>query len=96
MRTDTFGMHFTGGDRATVADAEGFRLAASGEGDLAADHHYTRVPVMRVVGVHLTRFQAAIEDLVTLTPQVGLEIPLVRYSGADGPAIGDLFDAARP
>jgi hypothetical protein len=79
MRTDTFGMHFTGGHRATVADVECFGLAGAGEGDLAAEHHDARVPVMRMVDVHLTRSKAAIEDLVALTPQVSFEIALVHH-----------------
>ena len=77
-----FGMHLAGGDRAAVAGMEGLRLAGAGHGDLAADHHDARVPVMRVVGVHLTGFQAAIEDLVTFAPQIGASNRLVhdKYS----------------
>ena len=86
-----FGMHLAGRDRATVTDMEGLRFAPTGHRDLATYHHDARVPVMRVVGVHLTRFQATIEDLVTFTPEIGFEIALVhdkprvlmgRYSAA--------------
>ena len=76
-------MHLASGDRATVTDMERFRFAATGDGDLSANHHDACVPVMRVVGVHLTRFQAAIEDLVTLTPEGGFEISLVHANGSD-------------
>ena len=72
-----FGVHFAGGDGATVADTEGFRLSGAGKSDLAADHHDPRVPVMCMVGVHLARLQAAIENLVALTPQLGFEIALI-------------------
>jgi hypothetical protein len=36
-----------------------------------------------VVGVHLARFQAAIEDLVALTPQIGFEIALVHDTASN-------------
>jgi hypothetical protein len=78
-----FGMHLASGDRATVTDMERFRFAATGDGDLSANHHDACVPRMRVVGVHLARFQAAIEHLVTLAPEVGFEIALVYDKGSD-------------
>jgi len=83
LRTDMFGMHLASGDRATVTDMERFRFAATGDGDPSANHHDACVPRMRVVGVHLARFQAAIEDLVTLAPEVGFEIALVHDKGSD-------------
>ena len=51
-----FGMHLAGGDRATVTDTERFRFTSTGDRDLSANHHDARVPVMRVLGVHLIRF----------------------------------------
>ena len=77
------GMHFARGDRATVTNTERFRFASTGDRDLSANHHDACVPVMRVLGVHLTRLQAAIEDLVTLPPEVGFEIALVHDKRSD-------------
>jgi len=51
-----FSMQLTGRDRATVADMENFRFAPTGHCDLSTNHHDARVPVMRVLGVHLIRF----------------------------------------
>src|ERR1700694_1789424 len=56
FRADMLGMHPAGGDRATVTDMERYRFAATGDGDLSTYHHDACVPIMRVVGVHLTRF----------------------------------------
>src|SRR5229473_1024852 len=78
LRADMFGVHLTGGDRATVTGMEGLRLAAAGHRDLAANHHDARVPVMRVVGVHLARSQAAVKHLVAFAPEIGFEIALVH------------------
>src|SRR2546430_9496393 len=76
-----FGMHRTRRDRATVAGPESFRLAATGQRDLAADHHDARVPIVGVVGVHVIGAQAAVENLVALTPKIGLEFALVHHKG---------------
>lgn len=54
------------------------RLNLTPEHDLAADHNDAGVPVMGVIGVHVICFQPPIEDLVTLTPKVGLKIALVH------------------
>ena len=56
LRTDMFSMHLTGGDRATVTYMERVCFASTSQRDLTTNHHDARVPVMRVVGVHLTRF----------------------------------------
>src|SRR5579862_4327528 len=74
-----FGMPLAGGDPATVAGTEGLRLAAPGDRDLAADHHDSRVPIMRMLGVHLAGPEAAIKDLITLAPQLGLKFALVHH-----------------
>src|SRR5437764_826615 len=56
LRTDMFGMHLAGCDHATVTDTERCRFASTGDRDLSANHHDACVPVMRVLGVHLTCF----------------------------------------
>ena len=58
------GVRLTSGDCTGVAGTKGFRLARAGQRDLAADHHYTGIPIVRVLGVDLARFQAAIENLI--------------------------------
>jgi hypothetical protein len=71
-------MKLASGDRTAVSWSKRFWLAPARQRDLASDHHDPRVPFMRVIGVHLTRFQTAIEHLVTLTPQIGFKIALVH------------------
>jgi hypothetical protein len=78
-----FSVHFTGGDRATVPYMERVRFAATRQRDFSTNHQDARVPVMGVVGVYLTRFQASIEDLVTFTPEIGFELALVHDNAPD-------------
>ena len=46
LRTDMLGVNFAGGNGAAVADSERFSLPATGQCDLATDHHDARIPVM--------------------------------------------------
>src|SRR2546430_2684880 len=78
LRTDMFGVHLTGRDSATVADTECFCLAGAGKCDLSPNHHDARIPIMCVFGVHFARLQASVENLVTLTPQLGFKLSLVH------------------
>ena len=83
LRADLFSMHLAGANRATVPDTERVRFAAARQRDLTTNHHDARVPVMRVVGVHLTCSQAAIEDLVAFTLEIGFELALVHDHVSD-------------
>jgi NAD(P)-dependent dehydrogenase (short-subunit alcohol dehydrogenase family) len=46
LRSDMFGMHLTGGDRATATCTERFGFAATRKCDFATNHHDARIPVM--------------------------------------------------
>jgi hypothetical protein len=72
------GVNFAGGNGAAVSDTECFSLPATGQCDLAADHHDARIPIMCVVGVHHPRLETTIEDLLTLASQFGFEFALVH------------------
>ena len=76
-------MHLARGDAAAIADAKCFRFAAAGESDFARDHHDASVPLMRMIGVNLTRSQSTIEDLLTLTFEIGFKLFLVHDSGSN-------------
>jgi hypothetical protein len=77
LRADTLGMHLASRNGAAVPDTECFSLPGTGQCDLAADHHDARIPIMCVVGVHHSRLEPTIEDLVTFASQIGLEFCLV-------------------
>ena len=55
LRADMLGVNFARGNGAAVSRLERFGLPATGQRDLATDHHDARIPVMRVVGVHRAR-----------------------------------------
>src|SRR5262249_36281589 len=84
-----------------VAGAEGLCLAGTGKCDFSANHHDARVPIMGVVGVHFSGSQAAVEDFVTLAPQLGLKLcwfmarpfsPVVRPPAGGGSLRRALFE----
>jgi hypothetical protein len=72
------GMHLASGDGAGVAGTKGLRFARASECDLTSDHHYTGIPIVRVLGVDLARFQAAVENLIAVAAQLGFEVALVH------------------
>jgi len=78
LRTDMLGVNFAGRNGTAVSDTERFRVPATGQRDLAADHHDARIPIVCVIGVHHPRLETAIEDLVTLASQIGLKFALVH------------------
>jgi len=78
LGADMLGVNFAGGNCTTVPGSERFSLPATGQRDLAADHHDARIPIMRVFGVHRARLELAVEDLVALATQISLEFALVH------------------
>src|SRR6516225_6585486 len=61
------GVNFARGDGAAVSRLERFGLPATGQRDLATDHHDARIPVMRVVGVHRARLSEVAKTADHLT-----------------------------
>jgi len=55
LGADMLGVNFARGNGAAVFRSERFSLPATGQGDLATNHHDARIPVMRVVSVHRAR-----------------------------------------
>ena len=78
LGADMLGVNFAGGNRTTVPGSERFSLPATGQRDLAADHHHARIPIMRLFGVDCARLKPAVEDLVTLATQISFEFALVH------------------
>jgi hypothetical protein len=52
--------------------------SGTGQGDLAANDHDARIPIMCVVRVYNPRLEPAIKDLVTLAPQICFKFALVH------------------
>src|ERR1700752_4832278 len=74
------GAKFAGANGTTVPGSERFSLPATGQRDLAADHHDARIPSMRVFRAQRARLKPAVEDLGALATQISPEFALVHDS----------------